>query len=79
MRGTGLDATGTVTAIEEGYTEPHELERSAFTLLACVLILLGLGTVMVWSAAAVEAASPRAFHRFASLLLPFGFRTLPKP
>jgi hypothetical protein len=29
--------------------------------------------------AAVEAASPRAFHRFASLLLPFGFRTLPKP
>jgi hypothetical protein len=25
-----------------------------------------------------EAASPRAFPRFASLLLPFGFRTLPK-
>jgi hypothetical protein len=24
------------------------------------------------------AASPRAFSRFASLLLPFGFRTLPK-
>jgi cell division protein FtsW len=51
-----LDATGTVTAIDETYTEPHELERSAFTLLACVLILLGLGTVMVWSASAVEAA-----------------------
>jgi len=29
--------------------------------------------------AAVAAASPRAFPRFASLLLPFGFRTLPKP
>jgi hypothetical protein len=24
------------------------------------------------------AANPRAFSRFASLLLPFGFRTLPK-
>ena len=56
MKGTGLDATGTVTATDESWTEPHELERSAFTLLACVLILLGLGTVMVWSAAAVEAA-----------------------
>ena len=29
--------------------------------------------------ATVEAARPRAFPRFASLLLPFGFRTLPKP
>ncbi len=28
--------------------------------------------------AAVQASTPRAFHRFASLLLPFGFRTLPK-
>jgi len=28
---------------------------------------------------AVEATSPRGFTRFASLLLPFGFRTLPKP
>ncbi len=56
MRGGRLDAPALGTAIEEGYTEPHELERSAFTLLACVLILLGLGTVMVWSAAAVEAA-----------------------
>lgn len=27
----------------------------------------------------VQAAGPRAFQRFASLLLPFGFRTLPKP
>jgi hypothetical protein len=31
------------------------------------------------SGTAVEAASPRSFTRFASLLLPFGFRTLPKP
>ncbi len=29
--------------------------------------------------AAVEAVSARAFPRFASFLLPFGFRTLPKP
>jgi hypothetical protein len=28
--------------------------------------------------AIAAAASPRAFQRFASLLLPFGFRTLPK-
>jgi hypothetical protein len=28
---------------------------------------------------AVEASSARAFPRLASFLLPFGFRTLPKP
>ena len=42
--------------IEEEFTEPDELKRSSFTLLACVLILLAFGTVMVWSASAVEAA-----------------------
>jgi cell division protein FtsW len=42
--------------IEENFTEPDELKRSSFTLLACVLILLAFGTVMVWSASAVEAA-----------------------
>jgi hypothetical protein len=30
-------------------------------------------------ASTVEASKPHAFPRFASLLLPFGFRTLPKP
>jgi hypothetical protein len=29
--------------------------------------------------AAAEAARPSAFPHFGSLLLPFGFRTLPKP
>jgi cell division protein FtsW len=42
--------------IEESFTEPDELKRSSVTLLACVLILLALGTVMVWSASAVAAA-----------------------
>lgn len=51
----GID-TAPAIMIEEGFTEPDELRRSSFTFLACVLILLALGTVMVWSASAVEAA-----------------------
>jgi cell division protein FtsW len=41
---------------DERFTEPDEQRRSGFTLLACVLILLAFGIVMVWSASAVEAA-----------------------
>jgi cell division protein FtsW len=37
-------------------TGRDELERSTFLFLACVLLLLGFGVVMVWSAAAVESA-----------------------
>jgi cell division protein FtsW len=50
-----IDTAPTIM-IDEGFTEPDELRRSSFTLLACVLILLAFGTVMVWSASAVEAA-----------------------
>ncbi len=37
------------------FTSDGELQRSAFLLLSCVLTLLALGVVMVYSAAAVEA------------------------
>jgi cell division protein FtsW len=53
--------TSTTIALEERTTEPDELRRSSFLLLSCVLTLLALGVVMVFSAAAVETAeSPRA-------------------
>jgi len=46
----------TTLAIEARLTEADEVRRSSFLLLSCVLVLLALGIVMVYSAAAVRSA-----------------------